>query len=214
MGTALRFGASAIGFISLLALAEIVALRRSLRPELGRKFAHIWCGILAAALPLFLPFSAIVILAAAFVPFMLFSRRLGLFPIVHRAERTTYGEVYFPVGILLVAWLVPHRVEYAFGVLVLAVADAMASLIGQRYGQRAYQILFATKTYIGSAAFFATTIALGLVATQALGEWSGKALLVVCTIAVATTLEEALVGGGADNVILPVSAAAMLLALT
>ena len=214
MRTGLWFGAAAVGFILLLAGSERVARKWSLRPEVGRKLAHISCGILAAALPLVLPFSAIVILSAGFVPFMIVSRRLGLFPLVHSAERSTFGEIYFPVGILLVAALVPHRVEYAFGVLVLAIADALASLCGQRFGKRTYQPFSVSKTYVGSATFLVTTIVLGLLAVRALGELSGGAILVVLAVALATTLEEALVGGGADNVLLPVSAAAMLRVLT
>lgn len=214
MRTGLWFGAAAVGFILLLAGAEGIARRWLLHPEVGRKLAHISCGMLAAALPLVLPFSAIVALSAAFVPFMIVSRRLGLFPLVHSAERSTFGEIYFPIGILLVAAAVPHRVEYAFGVLVLAIADAFASLCGQRFGKRKYQLFSVTKTYVGSATFLLTTITLGLLAVQARGKLSGAAIVVVLAIALVTTLEEALVGGGADNVILPVSAAAMLRALT
>jgi phytol kinase len=207
MQTALWSGAAAIGFIFLLFVAELVARRWSLRPELGRKLAHVSCGLVAAALPSFLPFSAVALLAAAFIPFMLVSRRLGLFPIVHSAERTTHGEIYFPIGILLAAVLVPHRVAYMFGVLVLAVADALASVVGQRYGRRAYKP--ANKTYVGSAAFLGTTIALGLGATQTMGRLSGTTILLVFAVAAAVTIEEALAGRGVDNIILPVSAAAL-----
>jgi phytol kinase len=207
MRTALWTGAAAIGFISLLFVAELVARRWSFRPELGRKLAHVTCGIVAAALPSFLPFSAIALLASAFIPFMLVSRRLGLFPIVHSAERSTYGEIYFPIGILLAAVLVPHETEYAFGVLVLAVADAVASLVGRRYGRRSYRP--ANKTYVGSAAFLVTTVALGVGATHVMGRLSVTTILLVCAIAAAVTIEEALAGGGIDNILLPVSAAAL-----
>ena len=188
-------------------VAELVARRWSLRPELSRKLAHVSCGILAAALPSFLPFPAIAILAAAFIPFMFASRRLGLFPIVHSAERTTYGEIYFPIGILLAAILVPYKIAYAFGVLVLAVADAVASVVGQPYGRRAYKP--ANKTYVGSAAFLVASVALGLGATQAMGRFSGTTMLLVCAVAAAVTIEEAVAGAGVDNIILPVSAAAL-----
>ena len=214
MRTALWIGAAAIAFIGLLAATEYVTRRWSLRPELGRKLAHVSCGVVAAALPLVLPFPAIVALAAVFVPFMLVSRHLGLFPLVHSAERSTFGEIYFPMGVLLAAVLVPHRVEYAFGVLVLAIADALASLWGQRFGRRTYRLLSASKTYVGSAIFFVTVIALGVIAVLALGEPPGRSILAVLFIAIVTTLVEASLGGGADNVILPISAAAILRALT
>jgi phytol kinase len=213
MRTALWAGAAALVFILLLAAAEGAARRWSLPPEVGRKLAHVSCGLLAALLPLALPFWAIATLAAIFVPFMMTSRRLGLFPVLHSAERSTFGEMYFPIGILLVAIFVPHRVEYAFGVLVLAIADALAGIMGRRFGKRSYQIL-GSKTYVGSTVFLVTAFALGLLAVQVLGDLSGRTILVALAVAAATTFEEGLVGGGVDNVILPISAAAMLEALT
>jgi phytol kinase len=211
--TAVWFVITAAGFISLLTLAELASRRWSLRPELGRKLAHISCGLLAAALPLVLPFPAIAGLAAVFVPFMAVTRRVGLFPIVHSAERSTFGEVFFPIGILLAALMVPHRVEYSFGVLVLAIADALAGLAGQRVGRRTYRLVGALKSYVGSACFCATTVALGLGALQASGGLSARGCLAVAVTAAVVTAEEAVVGGGADNVILPVSAGAILRAL-
>lgn len=199
--TAVAAGAAACGFVSLLALSEIAARRWSLRPESGRKLAHLSCGILAAALPVALDFSAIALLAGAFVPFMLASRRLGLFPIVHGGERTTHGEIYFPLGVLLTAVAVPERAPYVFGILVLALADAAAGLVGERFGRRSYRLLGAHKTYLGSACFFAVTAALAAVIDPSFA---------APAIAAALTLEEGLLGGGADNVVLPVSAAALL----
>lgn len=210
---ALRVGAAACLFVSLLALSELAAHRWSLRPESGRKLAHVCCGVVAAALPLMLPFEAIVVLAAGFVPFMVVSRRLRLFPLVHGAERTTHGEVFFPLGVLLTAALVPHRVAYVFGVLVLALSDALAGVTGERFGRRSYRVLGAHKTYLGSAAFFATTIVLGIAVLGASDSLSARGIGAVAAIAAATAVEEGLTGGGADNVILPVSAAALWRAL-
>ena len=210
---ALPVGAAACLFVSLLALSELAARRWSLRPESGRKLAHVSCGIVAALLPLALPFRAIVVLAAGFVPFMVVSRRLRLFPIVHGGERTTHGEVFFPLGVLLTAALVPHRVPFVFGVLVLALSDAVAGVAGERFGRRSYRLLGAHKTYLGSAAFLATTIVLGVATLAASDSLSARGLAVVAAIAAAATVEEGLTGGGADNVILPLSAAAMWRAL-
>jgi phytol kinase len=210
MTLALKFGAAATAFVLLLAFAEWAAREWHLPPEAGRKLAHIVGGVMAACLPAILPFPAIVSLAGAFVPFMVITRRLGIFPLIHEAERSTHGEVYFPLGVMGAALLVPHAVEFAFGVLVMAVADASASLSGQRFGKRSYRIFAAGKTYVGSSVFLVTTMVLGILATQAVGELTGSSLWAVLGIALIATAEEAAASGGADNVILPISAAAML----
>lgn len=203
MAVALGTGAAACGFLSLLALAELASRRWDLRPETGRKVAHVSCGVLAASLSAALGFPAIVLLASGFVPFMVVSRRMDLFPVVHAGERTTRGEIYFPVGVLLTALFVPEDVPYTFGILVLALADAVAAVLGERFGRRAYHLLGAHKTYVGSASFFAAALVLALVALD------GRVAAAV-GIAGVLTVEEGLLGGGTDNVVLPVSAAALL----
>ncbi|HZA39903.1 MAG TPA: hypothetical protein VFA00_04680 [Actinomycetota bacterium] len=214
MSTAIRLAVSATGFILLIATAEAMARRWSLSAEVGRKLAHVWCGLLAAALPFFLSFPAIALLSVAFVPFMVSSRQFQLFPVIHSAERSTYGEVYFPIGVLLVALLVPHRNEYVFGVLVLAIADAAANIFGRRYGRRSYKILSGHKTYAGSATFLFSTIGLGMLVMSALGEVTAITAFAVTAAAAIVTIEEGLLGGGMDNVVLPVTAAAILEMMT
>ncbi len=60
-------------------------------------------------------FPEVVALCLLFIPFMAVSRRIGLFPSVHGVERVTWGEVYFPLGVLLAAALFPHLVRYGYG---------------------------------------------------------------------------------------------------
>jgi dolichol kinase len=186
--TALGLVCAAGAGISLLVLSEVATRKWLLRPETGRKIAHMSSGVLAASFPLFLPFPAIV----------------GL----QRAERTTLGEVYFPIGVVLVALLVPHKAEYAFGVLVMGIGDAFASLIGERFGRLTYHVT-SKKTYVGSVALFVTTVVLGLSTLAILRRLSGGSALAVSAIGGVVTAEEGIVGGGADNVVLPITAAAL-----
>lgn len=210
MALGLRLAAAAAAFISLLALAEWAARTWSMTPERGRKLAHVVGGVMSACLPLLLPFPTIAALSGAFVPFMVVTRRLGVFPVIHGAERSTYGEVYFPLGVMGAALLVPHAVEFAFGVLVMGLADAAASLAGQRFGKRSYRLPWGVKTYLGSTVFFATTLVLGVLAALAMEGLDGASVFPLLAIALVATAAEALAGGGADNVILPIGAAAML----
>jgi phytol kinase len=207
--TVLAFmGAGAAG-VGVLWLAEATTRRWGLAPESARKLAHVGSGMVAAGLPFVLPFGAVAALAAAFIPFMVVSRRLGFFPSLHGVERSSLGEIYFPLGVLAAAAVVPLRSAYVFGVLVMGISDAVASLVGQRFGRRTFRAFSATKTYLGSAAFLATTIVLALAFLDGVTV-STRGVLVVATIGAAMTAEEGLLGGGADNAFLPVSAAALL----
>jgi phytol kinase len=135
---------------------------------------------------------------------MVVSRRIDLFPAVHRVERTTLGEVWFPLGVALAAAAVPHRAAFVFGVLVMGLSDAFASLAGRRYGRRGYRVPGATKTYVGSAVFLGTTVVLGLACN------GGGPLVGVVAAAAVLTVVEGMLGRGTDNLVLPVAGAALL----
>ncbi len=209
MDLGLRLSSAAIAFIGLLWLTEWVTRRWSLQPERGRKIAHMVGGVMSAALPLILPFPAAAALSAAFVPFMVVTRRVGIFPLIHAGERSTYGEVFFPLGILGAAVLVPHTAPYAFGVLTMALADPAAGIVGVRLGKRSYRSLWGEKTYAGSVAFLCVTMAIGTGVHTFCGGLHAAQVLPLLVIAGVLTVEEALVGGGADNMLLPVTGAAL-----
>jgi phytol kinase len=201
-------------FVGLLAGAEATSRRWKLGPELARKLAHVSSAVVAATLPWFMSFPAVAVLALLFVPFMIVSRRLDLFPAVHSVERSTLGEMWFPLGVAAVALAVPDQGPYAFGVLVMGLSDAAASIVGQRYGNRAYRIIGAWKTYAGSAAFFMTTLVLTVAALAMTGGLSPASVPLALGVAGALTLVEAALGGGADNLVLPVVAAGLLIVAT
>lgn len=198
-------------FVALLAGAEASSRRWKVGPELARKSAHVSSALVAATVPWFMSFTAVAALALLFVPFMLVSRRLDLFPAVHAVERSTLGELWFPLGVAAVALAVPHRGPYAYGVLVMGLSDAAAGIAGQRYGHRAYRIMGAWKTYAGSAAFLLVTVALTVAALALAGGFSpASGLAAAVGLAVALTAVEAALGGGTDNLVLPVAAALLL----
>ena len=206
--------AFSVVFVALLAGAEASSRRWKIGPEMARKSAHVSSALVAATLTWFMSFPAVAVLALLFVPFMLVSRRVDLFPAVHSVERTTLGEMWFPLGVALVAVAVPESGPYAYGVLVMGLSDAVASIVGQRYGHRAFRIAGAWKTYAGSAAFFLTTLALTLPALALVDGLSPASVPVAVGVAAGLTVVEASLGRGTDNVALPVAAAGLLSLVT
>lgn len=201
---------AALVFVALLALAEAVGRHTKVDREAPRKFAHVSAGLVAASLPLVMSMSTVALLALAFVPFLLASRRFGLFPAIHAVERSTLGEVYFPLGIMAAAALVPRPAPYACGVLVMAVSDALAGVVGQRHGQRSYRPLGAHKTYVGSAVFFLSAWLLCVLTLIVVEGLKGSTLGASVAVAAIVTGIEGVLGGGADNLVLPTAGAALI----
>jgi CDP-2,3-bis-(O-geranylgeranyl)-sn-glycerol synthase len=175
------------------ATVEAVKRRRpGISPELPRKLVHIGSGLVTAALPFFLSFRAIGLLAVVFVAGMALSRRLRIFTSVHDAGRTSYGELFYPLGIALLAATQPTRVQFVYAVLVLALADGFAAIVGSRARRGR---LPSGKSAAGTATFFAIAALVGVS--------TGASLATALVAAAALALVEVALRFGLDNLVLP-----------
>lgn len=195
---------TALFFASALGAIEWMSRTGKVTGELARKLAHVVAGTASAFLPEVISFASIMILGLVSAPALALSRRHNILGSIHGVGRRTLGEVYFPLGIVASAALFPHSRLFAYGVLVMAVADGSAALAGRRFAKRHYRIGPGEKSYLGSTVFFLLTCGIGLAVAPGLPvEWVGG-------IAAILVLTEARLWGGLDNLVLPPLGAALL----
>lgn len=209
LGLLLVLGLYGLVFLSI----EYLQARRPIDGELARKSTHIVGGFLAAALPIALSRPQIIGLGLVMAVAMATSKRWNLFRSIHRRDRQGHGEVWFPLGIALLALIEPtNDLRYICGVLVLSLSDALASIIGLKFGKKKYYLVTGHwKTYLGSLTFFVSgLVILSLVFTNlaGLGLWSHLWLYAV--ISGCLTLTEAISHSGIDNVVIPLITALLL----
>ena len=203
----MTFVAVAVLFVSLCAGIEVVARRSSrLAPELVRKLAHISSATLAALLPFVLGFHEIAALGVLFAGVMAASQRLSIFRAIHGVSRRTYGEILFPLGIAALALACPDHTSFAYGVLVLGLADGLAALVGERYGRRPIPLLATGKTLWGTAAFVTASFVVGAALLLAAGAPAAYALAGAAAMAIVLAPIELLLTYGLDNLALPLAA--------
>jgi phytol kinase len=98
-------------------------------------------------------------------------------------------------------------VLYCIPMLLLTLADSAAALVGTTWGKHRYLTMGDYKTLEGSAAFF--VVAFGCIAVPL--AWftpasNPESMAVAALIAFAVTVLEAAVGGGFDNLLIPLGA--------
>jgi phytol kinase len=180
-------------------------------PELVRKLLHVGMGSVALSFPwLFADTWPVLLLAAITAPGMLalrLSRRLkerlgGVIGGVARSQ--SLGEVYFPLGVAGLFWLAWDKpLLYCIALLLLAVADAAAALVGVRYGRLRFAA--GEKSAEGSLAFFVAAFWCAYLPLLLWGDVGGdEALLVAAVLGLWLTLVEAAAGRGLDNLFIPV----------
>ena len=186
-----------------LTLAE--ALRRFTRagPEATRKCAHASTGLAAACFPwLFNSPVSVGLLCGGFLALLAWSRAVGRLASIHGVARRSEGSLYYPFGVALVFLLARGRpAVYVSSLLVLAVSDAAAALLGAR-GVHRYDGPGGPKSLEGSLAFFASALPCILV-PLAWAVPSGRYAACGLAAAALATVLEATSPKGSDNLTVP-----------
>ena len=151
----------AVCFTGLIVAAELWKAFRNPPREWTRKLVHFGGGIVCLSLPFVIHSHWVVlVLAAGMAAIFMVSKRMQLLKSIHGVDRPTAGTEFYPVVIYLL-FVLCRSVEWKFliCVLVLAVSDSAASLVGKRFGRLRFAIEDECKSVEGSAAFFAVTFA-------------------------------------------------------
>jgi len=185
--------------------------RGTLHPELSRKLVHITLGLVCLTFPWVFrsawPVWTLAVLASGVfvsirtVPVL----RAKFGQVLGGVERKSWGELLFPFSVAFVFSLARgHALFYGVPILIMTLADALAALIGKRYGFSRYETDDGWKSVEGSAAFFFTaflTTHVPLLLVTELGR--AECLLVATVMGLIVMLMEAISWRGLDNLFVP-----------
>ena len=196
----------------LLWMAMVTAgavLCRRLQPnqrELSRKIVHIGTGAVVPLAWFFeIPFVIALPVAAVITVLTTINHQWRFIPAVEDVDRNSYGTIAYGIAIttlLLLFW--PTRADaVSAGVLVMALGDGLAGLIGRNVESPKWVLFGQTKSSVGTMtmAVVSSLVLIGL------ARWSGADLYLpagVWMVAMATGLEQ-LSWSGLDNLSVPLS---------
>jgi uncharacterized protein (TIGR00297 family) len=217
-----RLAILTIAIFALLAISELWRKRLNIQDETVRKIVHIGTGlIIFLAPPLFPRAGAVVLIAALFVLFNTVAYARGWLRAVHHRTRPSYGTVYYPLSLLLLAvpfWNDTPSLVVA-SIMVMAVGDAAAGIVGAGWPDPLrFSVTSDSKTLQGSTAMFlgaCTALLLvflvysdgNLHFTEHLNQHPWLAVSALLAIALFTTGWEAASSRGLDNLTVPLAAA-------
>ncbi len=208
----------------LLVIAELLRRQLGVPQEFTRKLVHIGAGMwVFGVLALFDTWYIGLIPFATFIGLNYLLWRTRLLASVD-APDSSPGTIYFAISITLLFlafWRTDSPADRGYiaaaGAMAMTWGDALASLVGQRFGRHRYRVAGSVRSYEGSLAMFAAS-ALAMFLTILLAPGSpvapltaplgpGVALAAAVVGAVAATLAEAVSPAGADNLSVPLVAA-------
>lgn len=192
-------------------LVQVVGRRWPDQGEWSRKLAHIGAGptvLIAWGLGIdrlvALPAALAMTVAAAI------NHRRRLLPGIEDVDRHSYGTIAYGASfsLVLLLWWPAHRAAVAAAILVMALGDGLAGLLGRLLPSPSWQVLQQRRSLMGTATMALTSLLVLLAVAGLAGPLAaepapaGPALV---AIAVAATLAEQLAIAGIDNLTVPLS---------
>jgi len=177
-----------------------------------RKFVHIGVGMwVVGTVLLFESWQTAIIPPLSFVVINYVSYRRDVFKAMELADKRNLGTVYFPISFAVLIALCWAKPSVLVGSLMtMTWGDAMAAIVGQRWGKHPLPGGLRGKSWEGSAAMFLASFASVVIALVGSGVAGGQAAFSALITAGAATLLEALTPWGLDNLTVPLGSAGVL----
>jgi len=207
--------ASFIYVFAAIGIAEGLRKWRGYSVEFTRKFIHIAVGMWAyGSVLLFEHRTFAIIPPLAFVAINAFSYWQGTFKAMETGEKGQLGTIYFPISFVALVWLLWGRPHLLVASLMpMTWGDALAAVVGRRFGRRYYTVLGSTRSLEGSAVMFlaswvATLVPLMLLASEPVNLVAAAGTAAV--VALGAMVVEAVSPWGIDNLTVPAISALVL----
>lgn len=205
---ALGIGVIGLWLACLALLAMAIRQRWNAHGEWSRKLVHIGGGAVVPLAWLFGIERWLAIPAAAVITLLaLLNHRRRLLPAIEDVGRSSYGTVAYGASItllLLLFW--PQRPDaVCAGVLVMAVADGLAGLLGPRIPSPSWRVLGERRSLAGTATMALASLLVLLGVAAVVPNAPAWPLLLVLAL-IATALEQIALQG-IDNLSVPLAVA-------
>ncbi len=208
-----------IAIILLLVFTELIYRRLGLKGEITRKIAHFTATLSTITFPYLFDNHFYVLALALFFFIVLFISRHGTqLKSIHDITRKSIGSYLLPISIyitFLISYKTGNRFYYILPILILAICDPAAGIMGINLKKNNHQIrIFGKKlkkTTLGSSSFFVSSFLISIIALYFNRMvFDLKTFWLSLGIAVISTLVELFSWRGSDNLFIPLSVLLML----
>ncbi|GCA81180.1 diacylglycerol/polyprenol kinase family protein [Microcystis aeruginosa] len=204
--------------VVLILIAEKLKRVFSTDGEITRKVVHIGTGnvILLAwwlNIPAWVGISAAILAATIAI----LSYFFPILPSLNSVGRRSWGTFFYAVSIgVLVGyfWPISHPEYAAMGILIMALGDGLAALVGQNFGQHPYKIFGSGKSLEGSLTMLGISFLVSLIILSFINGMNPPIILVSLLTAIGATILETFSKLGIDNLTVPIGSAAIAYFLT
>ena len=205
-------------YLILFASAEVLYIKFKVKAEFTRKYVHVVTGLLTLLFPPLLQNHwFVLILCGSFFVILIASIRFNFLKSINAVDRDTLGSLFYPIivyGCFLVFDYFNQYLFYYIPILVMAICDPIAALVGKTWPMGRFKIIGQSKTLSGSAGFLVSSLIVSFILIVSFTDVDIiAALMISFAVAFSTTIIEAVSYKGYDNLTIPAVALGVLLLL-
>lgn len=196
----------------VILIAEYLRITKKISNEAMRKVIHLSHALVVATWPFYMPYSMVIYAEVIFIVIVSFARFSGSLLHLRNIGRTTWGELFFPIAIIIMAIAGTNAWIFLAAMLHLGIADAMAALVGQRVKKGHYRVFGHNKSVAGSLSFYLCSLLIIslTISNSSAGFTTQVQLISIATIPLIATLIENFSPYGADNLLVPLTVSGLL----
>ena len=210
----ITFIATGLIGLCILLLCEYLICVLRIKGEYARKLVHISIACYAATWAFFINPTGIALISLILIGAVIVMQKYPIMRSLQTAQRITYGELWYPLGIGLSAILFTNPIIYALAVLHMGLADGMAAVVGVSMGKRAgkFKINNHTKSVAGTLAFIVVSFGIFLMYWLVFSnaplfrDSLLYASIISLSSAVIVASIEVFAPKGSDNILVPITA--------
>lgn len=203
----ISFGISCILGLSLIGLTYYLKSKHKVHNETARKLIHFAHALTVAGWPVFVGYWFVIVAELIFLAVVLAAQEYKIFHSLRKIDRKTWGEFFFPLGVIILALIAPPTWVFAMALILLGLADGTAAIIGKRSKKFHYELFGHKKTLAGTLAFYMVALLVVLIAVATISDrlLPMQVLAAVVTIPLLTTFIENISPYGSDNMTVPLA---------
>jgi phytol kinase len=202
-------------FLLLFTIAEVLYYKKILIAEHSRKLVHIVTGTLTLLFPIYLKsIWSVGFLCSSFLLILLLSKKYNFLKGINQIERKSAGSILYPI-IVFICFCVykysetriasqHHLILFYLPILILAISDPVAALVGKRFGKTKIPFYDHKKSWMGSFGFFISAFLIAFITLNAVHNKQAFIIGFAFTIAVSGALIELVSINGWDNFTIPI----------
>ena len=135
---------------------EVLKRKNILSVNSTRRLIHIGAAIIAYTFPNYLSLEQALIMCFIVLLMMVFSRYKSVLSHIHKVSRKTWGEIFYPLGMMIATFVfLPNSVgNFRIIILILGISDLLANIIGTNWGVHSFIVFNCKKSLEGLIAFF------------------------------------------------------------